>query len=323
MLKKEKFFFAFRILVTLAILFALFKLIPYKKIIEVFKDSDKVYLFFAGIVFTSCFFLAAGRWQFLLRALEIKVTFWEAFCASFAGLFFNLFFPSFVAGDVFRSLSISHCHGAKKKVASSVLMDRYSGTIGLVLIALISYFFSRNLLPDPKVFTAIAVISLGSIVVSLCIFNRAFFLFLTRILRKNPKVEEKIISFHDQLYFFKKNPKVFLKSLLFSLPIQVLVPLSFFLTALAFGISISVIYFLILVPIIMTIALIPVTIAGAGTREASAVYFFALIGINKSVGLGISLFNLILSILLGILGGIFYVSVYHRWLQSHAQNSRA
>ncbi len=308
---------------TLALLFALFELVPYKKIIEVFKDSDKVYLFFATLAFLGCFFLAAGRWQFLLSALGIKVSFLESFYASFAGLFFNLFFPSFVAGDIFRSLSISHWHGAKKKVASSVLMDRYSGTIGLVLIALIAYLSSRNILPDQRVFAAIAVICIGSLIISLCIFSRTCFLFLTRILRRSKKIEEMIVSFHDQLYFFKKNPKVFFKSLLFSLPIQVLVPLSFFFTARAFGIDISVVYFLILVPIIMTIALVPITIAGAGTREASSVYFFALIGINKSVGLGISLFNLILSIFLGILGGIFYVGVYHRWLQSHAQSSSA
>lgn len=321
MLKKKKFLFVFRILITLAILFALFKLVPYKKIIEVFKDSNKTYLVFAGLTFSSCFFLAAGRWQLLLSALGVKISFPEVFYAFFSGLFFNLFFPSFVAGDVFRSLSISHCHGSKKKVASSVLMDRYSGTVGLVLIVLISYLLGRNILPDPRVLVAIAVISAGSLFLSLAIFNRAFFLFLTKVFRKNPKIEEKIISFHDQLYFFKKKPGVFLGSLVFSLLIQLLVPISFFLTARAFGVTLSILYFLILVPIIMVIALIPITIAGAGTREASSVYFFSLIGISKSIGLGISLFNLILSVFLGILGGILYVGIYHRWLQSHSSGA--
>jgi uncharacterized membrane protein YbhN (UPF0104 family) len=90
----------------------------------------------------------------------------------------------------------------------------------------------------------------------------------------------------------------------------------FFVTSKAFGLDLGIIYFLILVPIIMMIALIPITIAGAGTREAAAVYFFSLVGINKSIGLGMSLLNLAFTIFIGLLGGIFYVTIYHRRLQS-------
>lgn len=70
------------------------------------------------------------------------------------------------------------------------------------------------------------------------------------------------------------------------------------------------------IPIVMALALIPITIAGAGTREAAFVYFFtAYYGIPESIGLGMSLVNLIYLVSAGLLGGIFYVTVYHRWLQ--------
>jgi len=323
MLKSKKFFLVFRIVVTLAILFALFKLIPYRKIIEVFKDSDKIYLVFGALTFFSCYLIAAARWKFLLSSLGVHMSSKEVFYAFFSGLFFNLFFPSFVAGDVFRSMSVSYRHGSSKKVASSVLMDRFSGGVALALVALIAYLLGRNILSDPEVFIAIAILCLTALFLSLVIFNKSVFLFLTKIFRKNDVIEEKIISFHDQLYFFKRNPKVLLRSLCFSLPIQMLVPVSFFITSRAFGVEISIIHFFILVPVIMAIAMVPITIAGAGTREASSVYFFSLIGIAKSVGLGIALLNLILMIFVGIIGGFFYVIVYHRWLQSHSQSKKS
>lgn len=323
MLKTKKFFLIFRIVVTLAILFALFKLIPYKKIIEVFKDSDKIYLVLGAGTFFSCYLIAAARWKFILSSLGVRMSSKEVFYAFFSGLFFNLFFPSFVAGDVFRSMSISYRHGSSKKVASSVLMDRFSGGVALALVALVAFLIGRNILNDPQISIAIAILCLAASAASLVIFNKSVFLFLTKVFRKNDKIEEKIISFHDQLYFFKKNPKVLFKSLCFSLPIQMLVPLSFFITSRAFGVETSIVYFFILVPVIMAIAMVPITIAGAGTREASSVYFFSLIGIAKSVGLGMSLLNLILMILMGIVGGIFYVTVYHRWLQSHSQSKKS
>ncbi|MCF7907498.1 MAG: flippase-like domain-containing protein [Candidatus Omnitrophica bacterium] len=323
MSKKKNFFLIFKVVVTIAILFALFKLVPYQKIIEVFKDSNKIYLFYAALIFFSCYFIAACRWRFLLSSLGVDMSFKEVFYAFFSGLFFNLFFPSFVAGDVFRSMSISYRHGSAKKVASSVLMDRFSGAIALVSVSAIAYFFGRDILNDPQIIVAIAILCLIIVFSSLVIFNRKVFLFLTKIFRKNDAIEEKIISFHDQLYFFKNNPKVLLKSLYFSVPMQMLTAISFFIASRAFGVEVSIVNFLILVPIIMAIAMIPITIAGAGTREASAVYFFSLIGIEKSIGLGISLLNLILMIVVGILGGIFYVSVYHRWLQSHSPSKKS
>ncbi len=323
MLKKTKLFLIFRIVVTVAILFALFKLVPYQKIIEVFKDANKIYLVLAGLVFLGGHLIAVARWHFLLSALGIAMPLREVFYAFFSGLFFNLFFPSFVAGDVFRGLTVSYRYGSAKKVASTVLMDRFSGGTALVLVAATAFLFGKSILSDPQITIAICLLCMGALFMSLVIFNKSVFLFLTKVFRKNDRIEEKLISFHDQLYFFKQNPKVFLKSLCFSLPIQMLAPLSFFIASRAFAVEISIIYFFILVPVVMVIAMIPITIAGAGTREASAVYFFSLIGVNKTIGLGISLLNLILMVSLGIIGGIFYVTVYHRWLQSHSQSKNS
>jgi len=305
-----------RVLVTVVILFALFKFIPYEKLIEVYKDSRKSYLLLGFFIFFLCLIIGIFRWKFLLSSLGINISVREAFYSSFCGLFLNLFFPSFVAGDVFRGFCISHRHGDTGKVASSVLMDRFSGAIALTLIALFAFIVGRGIIPSEEI--AISLVILCAIVgfSSLVIFSKSFFRFLARVFKRKPRLEEKLISFHDKLYFFKSNPKVFAKSLLFSLPIQLLMPTGFFIISRAFDVNVGAIYFFIVVPIITAVALIPITIAGAGTREASAVYFFSLVGIEKSVGLGISLLNLFFLISMSIIGGIFYVTVYHRWLHS-------
>jgi uncharacterized protein (TIRG00374 family) len=248
----------------------------------------------------------------------VKASVKEVFYSYFSGLFFNLIFHSFVAGDIFRGFSISKRHGEAKKVASSVLMDRFSGAVGLVLVAFFSYIGGRRFVTDKEVVFSLIILCIIITFVSLIIFSKHVFSFLTNIFKNGSKFKEKIVAFHDHLYFFRKNPAVFFKSMLFSVPIQILTPLQFFVASRAFGVDTGIIYFFILVPIIMMIALIPITIAGAGTREAAAVYFFSLIGIEKSIALSFSLLNLAFTIFIGLLGGIFYVTFYHRRLQSYS-----
>jgi len=257
----------------------------------------------------------------LLTSLGFKVSYRETLYAFLSGFFFNLFFPSVIAGDVFRGFSISHRHGNLKKVASSVLMDRFSGAIALTVISLTAFIFGRGIFRVEQIAIPVFLLCAISCFLFFTIFSKRFFGFLAKIFKKAPGLRKRLVSFHDQLYFFKKKPIIFLKTLCFSFPLQALFSVAFFIISKAFGVQVSIIYFLILVPIITTIGLIPITIAGAGTREASAVYFFSLIGVEKSVGLGISFLNLIFLVSLGIIGGILYVSVYHRWLQPHSQDS--
>jgi len=319
---KGKIFLLFRLLATAAILFALFKFIPYEKLVSVYRDSKKAYLALGFFIFCLCLIINIFRWRFLLSSLGVNISIHEAFYSYFCGLFLNLFFPSFVAGDVFRSFCISQRYGDTGKVASSVLMDRFSGAVALTIVAFFAFIFGRSVVPREGVVFALILLCAIIGFTSLVIFSKSFFRFLVKVFKKKPRLEERLISFHDKLYFFRNNPKVFAKSLLFSLPIQLLMPTGFFIISRAFDVSLGAIYFFIVVPIVTIIALIPITIAGAGTREASTIYFFSLVGIEKSISLGISLLNLIFLISMGIIGGIFYVSVYHKWLHSHPQGNK-
>ncbi|MEI8349961.1 MAG: lysylphosphatidylglycerol synthase transmembrane domain-containing protein [Candidatus Omnitrophota bacterium] len=304
-----------KLVITVGILFVLFRLVPYHELLDVYRRSNKVFILYGFLVNVFIFMLTIFRWKLLLSSLGIKASTHEAFSASFSGLFFNLIFPSFVAGDIFRGFSISNRHGQSHKVASSVLMDRFSGAFGLTIVALFSFIFGRKLLPHGQILIALFILCAIVGFVSLLIFSKTFFSFFARIFKKGSPLKEKVVSFHDQLYFFRKNPKVFLKSLLISVPVQALVAVMFFITSKAFDLHVSIMYFFILVPLIMMIALIPITIGGIGTREAAVVYFFSFVGIAKSVSLGLSLLNLAFGIILGLFGGIFYVTVHHRRLQ--------
>ena len=317
---RKNFLLILRIIVSLAILFVLFKYIDYKRLLQTYRDSKKIYLFGGFLAMLLANLIAGFRWRFLLGSLGKKISRKEALSAFFSGLFFNILVPSFIAGDIFRGASISYRHGDAKKVASSVLMDRFSGAIALILISVLAFILGFSVVPAGQVIVPLAILCLVAGLIVLIICSRGFFLSLTRILGKKPVLRQKLVELHDHLYSFKQKPGIFLKSLIYSLTIQFLTVISFFIVSRAFGLELGIIYFLIFVPIAMAIVFIPITIAGFGTREWAIVYLFSLVGVDKSVAAGISFLNGIFLIFLSLLGGILYVTVYHRWIQSHSRH---
>ncbi len=313
---RKKVFFFTRILVTLVIFIALFKFVPYHKLIEVYRQADRIYLVYAFLIFWLSLFLAIARWKLLLSAVGVKLSFRETAYSYFSGLFLNLFFPSFLAGDFFRGFGIFSRHGKLKQVVSTVLVDRFSGGVALTLVAIIGFLFLAEPFAFLEILFCLLVLSLIIVFLLLIIFCRPFFDFSLQVFKKMPSVIDKISDLREQLCFFKKKPIAFCKALAISLLIQILGATGFFVASFAFNLNLNIIIFLAIIPIVMVLSFIPITIAGAGTREALTIYFLSNYGVAESVGLGISLVSLVYFVSAGLIGGLFYVAVYHRWLQS-------
>jgi hypothetical protein len=319
-LKRKVLFLLLRIGVSLGLITILFKFIPYQDVSALFKRSLKTYFIIAFLVFFLIHLIAILRWQFILAASGIVLKFREVFYTYFSGLFFNLFFPSVLAGDMFRAsmLGMHHCNSIK--AISSVVMDRFSGAVGLGVITLIAvlsgykFIFSSEILLAVVLFLALIVFAI------LFVFSRRIFAFLNRLFRKT-FLKDKIASLHKELYFFRKKPKLFLKTIVYSIWIQSGTCLVFYLTAKALAVDISVFYFFIVAPIILFISLLPITVAGMGTREMATIYFLSQVGVNKAASLGISLAMFFFMIMFSIIGGLIYVTIYHRWLESSTQNT--
>ena len=200
---KSKLFVILRIFVTVGIFVALFKFVPYQKLIQLYKNCNKNYLLLSFIIFSMGPAIGIFRWKFLLFSVGIKSSLSEIASAFFSGLFFNLFFPSFIAGDVFRGFSISCQHKDKAKIASTIIMDRFSGGMALIFLCLVSFFFGKSTLVRIEVMIPLAIFCLIALFFSFFIFSRRFFHFFANMLKKNPRFSEKITSFHDKLYFLK------------------------------------------------------------------------------------------------------------------------
>jgi hypothetical protein len=105
-------------------------------------------------------------------------------------------------------------------------------------------------------------------------------------------------------------------NLLISFFIQLTVPVSVYFVGLSLGLQVSFIYFLIFLPIIGAITLLPIALGGLGLREGLFVVYFAKAGVVKQLALAMSLLSFSFIVFYGAIGGLIYVlTVHHRCLQ--------
>lgn len=304
--------------VSAGIIYILLVHIPYQEVINLLKSADKGLILIALLISGFPYIVGTFRWQILLKQQEVLCGYKELFLIGLASLFFNLFFPSLIASDVFRTVALSAKSKDRKKIFSTVFMDRFSGLVGMGLLAVLAYLFGKHTL-DSSIILLPLLMFVGVIgIVTLVVFSKHFFNFLMGILKKQWKITQRLHEIHDQLYFFKKEPRVFQLSVGYSLLIQLFSPLACYFLFRAFGTDIDILTVYVILPIVLAISSIPITISGLGTREAAMVYFFLHAGIiDKEVPLAVSLFLFFFSAVAALAGGFVYVVFYHRWVQSH------
>lgn len=99
-------------------------------------SSDSRILFLALLAFAPVGFIQSLRFMLLLRAQEIRITYWECLKLTFGGNFLNfVFMIGSTAGDVFKAYYTSLHTTRKTEAVTTILLDRIVGMTGLLIVA--------------------------------------------------------------------------------------------------------------------------------------------------------------------------------------------
>lgn len=313
-----------RISISIILLIFLFKQVDKESLLEIIKNADKKLLFFAFCIFFLNYILCLFRWEMLLRALKIYLPLKRVIISYSGGVFFSLFLPSTIGGDLMRSIDLTIHTRRPKEVIATVFLDRLSGYIGLVSLVLLSLSFGWRIIQDKSVLLSVVIIIAILITVLTVLFNKFLYSKINKLLHSPNagKIRELIKNLHQEIHYFRHHKKVIINNLIFSILIQAITPFTFFVIALSIGLKISIIYFLIFLPIISTVTLLPISIGGLGLRDATTIFFFAKAGVGRNLAFAMSLLNFSFILVIGALGGIIYVlTVRHRRLQHYKTSS--
>ena len=210
------------------------------------------------------------------------------------GAFFNIFLPGIVGGDVVKIYYLYKETQKGAQALASVFMDRYLGYTGLMVLGALAYPFGYRSFSGSWITPVLPGI-VGMFIIT------SMVLFLAR-----PGGRFAFVSkLHDYLHSYWKNRPVLLRALGISLFIHTLSSISVWLIASGLGADIAITTLFVFVPVIATLAALPISISGIGIREAAFVLLLGTQGINPENATAIS-FAWFLAIAVGGLPGIVF-----------------
>lgn len=290
-----------KIIVTIAIFFYLFKYINFDSLLAILAKSHGGYIGIALLFQLISTSLAAFRWSEISALLKFKESFSFYIASYFKGTFFNQVLPSSIGGDAVRILDLSTKGYAKKEALFDVFIDRVVGLVGLLVLNLLSTILFFGTFDSSFSFLIIAI-AFGGILG----FTSLFYL-------KNIKFLEKIIGLH---YFFKlgirlnslySNKKILFRHIGISIIVQLLTVMALFAISRSIDIKIDFETFLIAVPPVFLLMIIPLSLAGWGIREGAMVGIFMLVYDDKTKILAMSILYGLLLIIGALPGSYFWI----------------
>lgn len=295
-----------KLLFAFSVFYILFSKADIPLIKRLFHKTDLSVFLAAFLLFAASHFISAFRWQVLLRMWLYPVSLWHLSKLYLVGRFFGLFLPTAIGGDIARGYYLYGGGAEKEKTISSILVERIMGFASMMVLALLAMLVGFRMIDNNMIRLSVIVPSIVGLLTLYIFYSRQQPIFFTRPHFLGRKIAGLVETTHC-IHQYKTRPELLAFAFLLSGLFQVIGILSTYLIALSIGCTVQFIHFLILLPLVWMVSMIPVSINGLGLKEGAFVFLFSSIGMTREVAITISLLSLVQSIALGVLGGFCFL----------------
>jgi uncharacterized protein (TIRG00374 family) len=255
--------------------------------------------------------LSAYRWYLLLKPQGLKVSYPRMLSFYFLGMYFNFFLPSTIGGDVFRIFYLNKDTGRLSASTTSVFLDRDIGMGGLLLVGTAVASYGGTSFQGARLAPIFGLVIAGFLLANLALFYRPTYNVLHRLLTvfRLKRADEKVESLFESVNSYRGRWGLLLETTLISIGVQVGCVLVNVLSARAIGLQTEHgwLDFLVFVPTIGLISMVPLSVNGTGWREASYILLFQSAGASAEQAAALALLWLGAVVITSLPGGIIYV----------------
>jgi len=221
------------------------------------------------------------------------------------GLFLNNFLPGAVGGDVAKAYYLYQRTGQGHYAISSVFLERFSGLLGLSILSVVALAVGFPRVNQPLLLTSVGGSALFLMLVVLVLWwapllpsiQRGMGMVLPR------RIGTQLQQLYGALASYRQHRSVLLQAVALSVVLQVLYAFYYGGVAWGLGISLNVFYFLLFLPLVSLVTLVPITLGGLGLREGMLVVLFGAVDLAAADILAVSLTVHVLNALLSASGG--------------------
>lgn len=250
--------------------------------------------------------VSVWKWGCFLSRLGIQVGFWRLFRLYLIGYFINILAPSFVGGDVVRSLYLGSSVD-KARAVSATFLERYTGVVAMLALALCAVFVSSAV--TTRIQLLVLALALACGLATWLLFS-GIFAKLIRSVGAPERITGVIGRIQDGLDWGMRDVPLVMKTLGISLVFHLLTVINTAAVGAAVGWSgVPWTDLLVVVPLILIVGAVPISPQGLGIQEGAFVYFLSSVGVSSDHALAIALVLRAKSYLLAIFGGFLWYGI--------------
>ncbi|MHA1537432.1 MAG: lysylphosphatidylglycerol synthase transmembrane domain-containing protein [Alphaproteobacteria bacterium] len=263
----------------------------------------------AALVLWATSLIAAWRWRAvianMLPAGSQPPGFVRVWRLLWIGLFFNQTLPSAAGGDAMRMWLVRRSGLSNAAAINSVLIDRISALVGVILLVAISFPLIAGRINDDAGIAAIWILLAGctAAVVVAMVLDRVP---LPRRLLEF-RIAQGIRQLSTDLRGAMTGRTIAVPIIAASVVIQIMVAAMVYGLGVSLGMPIQLLDCIALVPIIILITMVPISIAGWGVREGAMVAGFGYVGLSPVSALSLSLLFGFINLAISLPGGILWL----------------
>lgn len=273
--------------------------------VQILLGADVILLTLALLSIFPQIFLKAWRWYLLMKMQNIRYPLKDAVIVYFAGLFLGTITPGRL-GDFIKVQYLREEGYSSGKSLLSVLLDRFYDIAALILVGYISiiyfiHYFSERIFLVSTLLILVPVVAI--ILYSTGIVNKDHLAGIAAMLSPKRYRDMILKTLHD---FFEDFSSIRTLPLIYAFILTVATWTLYFimsyLFALALSIPVDFLYLAGCVAIAGFITLLPVSISGIGTREATFILLFGFAGISSESAVAYSALILLMYVVNGFVG---------------------
>ena len=296
---------------SLALLALLLSRVDRGQMAAAVRGADLALLFTCVPLYVAGQSLSTWRWQILLAAEGIRVSFGRLLLLYAEGMFFNLFLPTAVGGDVVRGYRIWHLTRAGEGALASILAERLSGFVAMIGIAAAAtgVALATGGMRDPLIVLFVAAVAAAVAAGTIVISSPTAFRLAERAVGpwSVTGLFQAIRRFCEATQRYRRHGRAVAAALGISLAFQMLLISLVYLVAVALHLPVGFGQFLIFIPIVNVISMLPVSVGGLGLREGSTVVLLGTVGVDAAAALTLSLLWFAVAALTSLPGGIIFL----------------
>jgi len=297
---KKKAHLLLRLLIGIGIVAFLVLTFDPRQIGNTLSDANPWFLVAAVCLYCCTLAILTCRWQYILKKMNMRLGFREAYTAFTAGILLSDITPARI-GDFSRPLLIRQTVDIPTGTAS-VVLDRYADLITILMLGTTGLFVLSAAYHSVLLLLIPCLLILLILPLILVFVQPALALRITGLIRIE-RFRAFIKSVIDVITGMNHPGRLMAQAVCMTAFVWLLHALRIALIALSVGYTVAVGELVLLQPLVSALSLIPLSIAGLGFVEGGLAAVLAEMGIPLSAGLSVALLDRVLTVAVHLIIG--------------------